>query len=287
MSSFFARYPFLPSARLRAKQMGIGIGDISEGDLEVASLRLRSIFSGNPDYRIFDEKTEVIHFVLFRIFVSALESDYYYQKLGLFYAERSKRLDPYDLFAELGIDPLSIPFSTYMHFKHIYPETKVYHMNIRKGYVYPTADLLPLIAGCIAYTLSVSGLPLDVSTLPKQFSDYARRSVVVRRTKSSSKVYDYIEAILSASGIPDGRKRIIYYWLAPYLVNIKGLSPDEANSTINDWLARQGGGKIQPSWVKDEVLIVNRKKIHPWGLKKVEQQDPSLVESLRSLGVLQ
>ena len=286
MSSFFAAHPFLPSARARAERLGIRLEDITDEELEIASARLRSILSGRPDYSILDERTELLHYVIFRIFVSFLGSEYYYGKLGRFYAERTRRNFSHDIFTELGIDPYAVPLSAYMKYRHIYPETKIYHVELKRGVVYLTDALLPLFAGCTAYTLSVAGLPLDVSGVPERFAEYAKRSVAVRRAPRSSRGYGYIEAVLSASGIPDGRKRIIFYWLAPYLVTVKGLSPDEAISTINEWLSRQGGGRIQPSWVKDEVLLAKRKGIRPWSLKKVRERDPGLVDILEGMGVL-
>ena len=287
MSSFFALYPFLPSARRRAERLGIRLEDVSEKELEAAAGRLRSILSGKFEYSVLDERTELLHYLLFRIFASILGSEYYYDRLGRFYAERTRRFFSHDLFAELNIDPYAVPLGTYMGFRHIYPETKLYHVDVRGGVVRLTDSLVPLFAGRVAYSFAVRGLPLDVSGVPKVFSDYARRSVVVRKTpRKASRGYDYIEAVLSASGIPDGRKRIIFYWLAPYLVTVKGLGPDEAVATIEEWIARQGGGKILPSWVRDEVLLVKRKGIRPWSLKKVEQRDPGLVSLLRDMGVL-
>ena len=288
MNPFFAVHPFLPSARMRAERLGINLENISEEDLDGAARRLRSIYSGRPDSNVLDEKTELLHYLIFRIFTSIHGSEYYYKMLGRFYAERTRRFFTHDLFVELNVDPYAVPLNVYMRFKHIYPETKIYHVDLRGGIVRLGEELLPLFAGCIAYSLAVAGLPLDVSSVPKHFSEYAKRAVLVRsQRQKSSRGYGYIEAVLSASGISDGRKRIIFYWLAPYLVTIRDLSPEEAVSTINEWLARQGGGKIPPSWVKDEVLLVKRKNIHPWSLKKVEQVDPGLITILRDMGVLQ
>lgn len=288
MTSFYAIYPFLPSASKRAERLGITVDGVTEVDLTSASNRLRSILSKHFDLPVLDEKTELLHYILFRIFVSILGSEYYYDLLGRFYAERVRRFFSSELFVEVGVDPYSIPLSDYMKYRHIYPETKLYYVDLRQGIIHLPEKLHPLFAGDIAYSFAVKGLPLDVSKVPKHFSDYARRAVPVRGTSTkSTKGYAYIEAVLSASGIPDGRKRLIFFWLAPYLVTIKGLHPDEAVSVIEDWLSRQGGAKIPPSWVKDEVALAKRKNIRPWGLKKVEQTDPGLIKMLRDVGVLQ
>ncbi len=286
MASFYAVYPFLPSAAKRAEQLGISISSLDDQVLSSASDRFRQILLKRFDQPVLDEKTELLHFILFRIFASVLGSEYYYDLLGRFYAERTLRFNPLELFAELGITPEAVPLSVYMSYRHVYPETKLHYVALRRGVVYLEPSRQRLFAGDVAYTLATRGLPLDVSRVPKHFADYARRAVPVRRTASRSPSgYRFIEAILSASGIPDGRKRIVFFWLAPYLVTIKGMHPDEAVSTIVEWLSRQGA-KIPPSWVRDEVQLAKRKGIRPWGLKKVEQTDPALVKMLRNLGVL-
>jgi hypothetical protein len=287
VASFYAVYPFLPSAAKRAERLGIDVSNLDDLALTAASDRFRQILLKRFNLPVLDEKAELTHFILFRIFASILGSEYYYDLLGKFYAERARIHNPSELFVELGIDPEAIPLAVYMSYRHVYPETKLYYTDLRKGVVRLDPDRAALFAGDIAYTLSTRGLPLDVSNLPKHFADYARRAVPVRRSKpQNTKGYSYIESILSASGIPDGRKRIIFFWLAPYLVNVKGMHPDEAVSVLQEWLSRQGGAKIPPSWVKDEALLAKRKGIRPWGLKKVESADPALVKMLRDMGVI-
>ena len=287
MVSFYARYPFLPSAARRAERLGIDPTTLDDTALSTASDRFRQILMKRFDMPILDERTELLHFIVFRMFASILNSDYYYDLLGKFYAERARRYDPAELFVELGIDPSAVPLSEYMKYRHVYPETKLYYVDLSNGIVHLDPERAKLFAGDIAYTLAVKGLPLDPSKIPKSYTDYARRAVPVRRSSpAKSKGYAFIEAILSASGIPDGRKRIIFFWLAPYLVNVKGLTPEEAVSVLTEWLSRQGGAKIPPSWVKDEVVLAKRKGIRPWGLKKVESADPGLVKMLRDLGVI-
>lgn len=262
-----------------------GVGDL---EITAASDRFREILSRRFDLPVLDERTEILHFILFRIFASILGSEYYYDLLGRFYAERVRQHDPSELFAELGIDPSAIPLPVYMSYRHIYPETLLYHVDLRGGIVHLDDVTARLFAGDVAYTLARKGLPLDVSGVPKHFADYARRAVPIKRSKPvSSKGYSFIESIMGASGLPDGRKRIIFFWLAPYLVNVKGMAPEDALPVLEEWLSRQSGGKITKSWLKDELILAKRKGIRPWGLKKVESTDPALVKMLRDLGVLQ
>jgi hypothetical protein len=288
MTSFYAVYPFLPGARSRLPQ-NLSLELVPEPVLDSAARRLRMILSKRPDYRsVLSEKEEVLLYVLMRIMVSLLGSDYYYDRFARFYAERTRLLSYSldDFFAENGIfiDHLDVP--TYMRFRHIYPETKLYHLPVSLGVVHLPPSRVPYFAGTVAYSLVISGLPEDVSSVPPVFKQYAQSAVPVTASKTSAKGWGYIEKILSVSGLPDGKKRILFYWVIPYLTNVKGLSVPEVVSTVQDWLARQGGQKVPISWVRAEAENVKKKGYNPWSLKRVESVDPSLIKLLKDLGVL-
>ncbi len=288
MTDFYSLFPFLPGAR-RLLPEGLSLDLIPEQLLLSASSRLKMMLSRHPSYRsILSPREEVFHYVVMRLLVSLLGSDYYYDRFARFYAERVRvhtdLLD--DFFAELGYDPSAVPLSEYMKYKHIYPETKIYHLPLRAGIVHLPRRVQPYFAATVAYTIVRSSLPADVSSVPERFKEFATAAVPVAAVQRSSRGWGFIERIFSASGIPDGKKRIILYWLMPYLISVRGLPVDEAVARVTEWLARQGGQKVPRSWVRSDAENVKRHGIRPWGLKKVEQQDPSLVKMLRSLGVL-
>ncbi len=262
---------------------------IPEQLLVSASSRLKNVLSRHPDYNtVLSAREEVLHYVLMRLLVSILGTDYYYDKVARYYAERTRRQTDYlhEFLADVGIDPESLDVPTYMSFRHIYPETKLYHLPVRGGQVFFPRRLLPYLAGAVAYSLVRSSLPADVSSIPQRFKDYARAAVPVTVSPGSSKGWGFVERLLSAEGIPDGKKRILLFWIIPYLANVKGLSVDEVVAKVQEWLSRQGGQKVLVSWVRSDAELTKKKGIRPWSLKKVEQTDPALVKMLREMGVL-
>ena len=51
----------------------------------------------------------------------------------------------------------------------------------------------------------------------------------------------------------DGRKRFILYVASRYLVNIKGLSEEQAVEALNEFAQRKGSGKVYESWLRNVV----------------------------------
>ena len=289
MSDFYALFPFLPGAR-RLLPASISLDLIPERLLSSAANRLKNILSRRPDYdTVLPSREEVFQYVLMRILVSILGTDYYYDRFARYYAERTRRQTSYaeDVLAEVGIAPEYLDVPTYMRYRHVYPETKLYHVPVNGGQVLFPRRHIPYLAATVAYTLVRDSLPADVSDVPPSFRDYARAAVPVTASSGgSSKGWGFVERLLSAEGIPDGKKRILLFWIIPYLANVKGLSVDEVVSKVQEWLSRQGGQKVLISWVRSDAELAKKKGIRPWSLKKVEQTDPALVKMLRNMGVL-
>lgn len=257
--------------------------------LSSTSSRLKNILSKRPDYdTVLSAREEVLHYVLMRLLVSVLGTDYYYDRFARYYAERTRRRTDHldDFLAEAGVDPEFLDVPTYMSYRHIYPETKLYHLPVKGGQVLFPRRLVPYLAGTVAYSLVRSSLPADVSDIPPAFKDYARAAVPVAVSSGPSKGWGFVERLLSAEGIPDGKKRILLFWIIPYLANVKGLSVDEVVARVQEWLSRQGGQKVLVSWVRSDAELAKKKGIRPWSLKKVEQTDPALMKMLRDMGVL-
>ena len=288
MSDFYALFPFLPGAR-RLLPENLSLDLIPEQVLASASSRLKNILSKRPDYTtVLSAREEVFHYVLMRLLVSILGTDYYYDRFARYYAERTRRQAAHldDFLAEAGADPEFLDVPTYMSFRHIYPETKLYHLPVKGGQVFFPRRLFPYLAGTVAYSLVRSSLPADVSDVPPAFKDYARAAVPVTVSSGPTRGWGFVKRLLSAEGIPDGKKRILLFWIIPYLANVKGLSVDEVVARVQEWLSRQGGQKVLISWVRSDAELAKKKGIRPWSLKKVEQTDPALVKMLREMGVL-
>ena len=87
--------------------------------------------------------------------------------------------------------------------------------------------------------------------------------------------YDWIEKVLN-EGLPDARKRFILYVASRYLVNVKGLSEEEAIKKLEEFYYKKGGGKVYESWLKSVVRGVKNKGLLPWSLKRIEERDKEM-----------
>lgn len=301
MSKFNALFPFLPSSQRIVRSLGIPIEHIPEDLIRAAEQRFVRIVrrAAGPEI-IKDYTKEVLLYPLLRLLVSATGSDYYADLLARYYADRTVYYTSMeglaDFFVEVGmyIDPARpiIPLPRFMSFPHIYPEVKLYHLPVKAGNVYIPPPRLPYVAGCIAYALVRRNLPVE-GEIPQNIREAASRALKKavsgerkKQRKGGGKKQPFIEKLLSASGIPDGRKRILLYWLIPYWVTVEGLPPEEVFQRAKEWISRQAGGKILDSWIRDDIENVRKKGIRPWSLRKVEREAPDLVKLLKELGIL-
>ena len=94
--------------------------------------------------------------------------------------------------------------------------------------------------------------------------------------------YDWIEKVLN-EGLPDARKRFILYVGSRYLVNVKGVSEEEAIKRLEEFYYKKGGGKVYESWLKSVIKGVKSKGLLPWSLKKIEEKDKDMYKLLSEI----
>lgn len=117
-------------------------------------------------------------------------------------------------------------------------------------------------------------------------ADELRDILSMSQRKPSGRTPRFYKRLLDATGIEDGKKRIIMYWIAPYLISIANMPKEEAINTILEWLSRQEGQRVPNYWVRAEVEAVARKKLMPWKKDKVLEKDPQLKEILQKHGII-
>jgi hypothetical protein len=99
--------------------------------------------------------------------------------------------------------------------------------------------------------------------------------------------YAWIEKIIER-GVPDGRSRLILYVISRYLLNIKGMQPEDAEAVIDSFIeasCRNHGncGKIYKSWIRSVLRHVARGGWKPWSLERMQRDDPQLYEIVQSI----
>lgn len=94
--------------------------------------------------------------------------------------------------------------------------------------------------------------------------------------------YEWIERLLQHP-IADGRHRVLWHVLAPYLVNVRRLDPQEAESVLRDYFDRCGALKpLQPSRsqflreIRNYIRTAEKDGYPPWRLETIERKDPEL-----------
>lgn len=99
--------------------------------------------------------------------------------------------------------------------------------------------------------------------------------------------YAWVEKIIER-GVPDGRSRLILYVISRYLVNVKGLPPEEAEAVVDSFLdasCRNHGNcrKVYKSWVRNVLRHVARGGWRPWSLERLQREDPQLYQVVESV----
>ena len=107
-----------------------------------------------------------------------------------------------------------------------------------------------------------------------------------KRVKGSFKErYRWIQDIID-SGVPDGRARLILYVISRYLINVLGLSQEEAEREIEIFLenscSKHGKcGGIYKSWIRSVLRGVSRGGWKPKSLDRLKAEDPQLYEIVK------
>jgi hypothetical protein len=88
----------------------------------------------------------------------------------------------------------------------------------------------------------------------------------------------WLESILRhPESIKDGRKRILYHLLIPYLVTEKKMAPDDAFKRLIEWLERTGADiRKYQSWLRSNVKLTAKKQIKPMSYQRFTACYPEL-----------
>jgi hypothetical protein len=106
---------------------------------------------------------------------------------------------------------------------------------------------------------------------------------------NDSKSIGWIKKLLQTP-LPDYRKSCIWRILAPYLINVKGLSYDESYNILASWLDNCGklrrlqfNSKLK---IKQDLHNAIKTKYYPIGLAKLNSMDNELYNFLQKQGVI-
>jgi hypothetical protein len=94
----------------------------------------------------------------------------------------------------------------------------------------------------------------------------------------------WLESILRhPERIGDGRKRILYHLLIPYLITEKKMSPDNVLKILTEWLERTGADvRKYQSWLKSNIRLTIKKQIKPMSCPRFVDAYPDLEKYVKN-----
>jgi hypothetical protein len=109
------------------------------------------------------------------------------------------------------------------------------------------------------------------------------------RPQGKGSSLSWIEQLLQHP-VEDGRHRLLWHVLAPYLINVKKLSPDQAEKVLQEYFEKCNAVRsLEPSSYSFKRLIryylksAEKHGYPPWRLETIERQDPQLAQIVKEV----
>ncbi len=286
---FAYHYPFSKEAREVIAQAGQGLDerliragkDRVEQDLNSDSIAYSNI--SMPEIK----QTYVLSYVYSRMMISAIGNKIHLERYITSEARRAKSaleedtlpnllklLSELDLEMSYSGERFIIGFAKFLMLSSRSEELSLAKQELDKGLVYLGREsALKLMENAIADEIRKK-LPIPPSELPKRIIEESK-SVKLPKINTRVEVregsYRWIERILS-NPLPDIRHRTVNLILAPYLVNIKGISEEDAVNIITEFIEKcrqiNPDTKINSSYIKYQCKYAKTKGLKPLSLEK-------------------
>lgn len=162
------------------------------------------------------------------------------------------------------------------------PKWKLVNQSVNRGKVFFNDNLLnDLFTDCARSSINVGLMNLRKGTFPKQLLELKTRMLqyIPPSRKKAGKTYLYIEELMKYP-VSDGRHRLVWLVLAPYLVNIKGLGEDEAIEKIRSYISVTGETREMKKFIEYNVKRARRNKLMPPTLRTLKLEHPDLYSLL-------
>ena len=297
LSQMMVRYPFTPHSRRFFDKLPI---EESFSSVEVLRQAESRLLGAVKRQRYERHISELIEFSSF--FVSALIASQD-QFLGQKFAEMESGAAK-DFFAtervqnkpeilkdcfEIKLSPsevaayvYSIPVVDYLRaitkFELRSQRWKLVNRPLEKGVVYLTENDANDLFGDLSEKMIYSGVKnLRKVTFPKQLVGIRERIVpyLPPQKVKSGRGYLYIEELL-AHPVSDGRHRLTWLVLAPYLVNVKNLEERDAVDRIRTFVAAKGETSSMKRFIEYNVKRAKRNGLMPPTFMKLKSEHPDI-----------
>jgi len=135
-------------------------------------------------------------------------------------------------------------------------------------------------------------VPLEIRTserLKEALLAVRERKHRSARPQGKGSSLSWIEQLLQHP-VEDGRHRLLWHVLAPYLINVKKLSPDQAEKVLQEYFEKCNAVRsLEPSSYSFKRLIryylksAEKHGYPPWRLETIERQDPQLAQTVKEV----
>ena len=176
-------------------------------------------------------------------------------------------------------------FEKYLMLSPRTPAFSLVHQKLAKGKVYISRAIAARIIETSAASSIARNLPIKPSEIPKKVLEYSKAVRLPKQKisvlKANSPSYSWIDKLL-ATPIPDVRHRTVNLVLAPYLVNVKGLSEDEAAKVINDYIERckqiNPDTRINGTYIAYQCKYAKAKGLRPLSYTKAKDLFKGIID---------
>ncbi len=304
LSDLEVRYPFAPSSRKFFETMPLEDGLASPEVIAQAESRLLSAL-GRAKYEA--HLSELIEFSSF--FDAALVASQDSVLTSRFSKKEAERAKEYFvkehpsakvravseafgllLREEDGADGLarySAPFEQYLSLVSKYelsksPRWKLARQDLDHGVVHMSDNLLnDFFAECAQATVAEGVRNLRKAQFPKQLAGvktHVMQYVPAQRPRTGKK-YEYVEDLLKHP-VSDGRHRLVWLVLAPYLVNVKNVDEQEAIDRIRGFVSVAGETSDLRRFVEYNVRRAKRNGLLPPTFANLKTEHPDVYSLL-------
>ncbi len=291
--AFAYKYPFSEEAKVLIRSREADLRGSMDKYLALAERRLEEAFSnGKLEYKdiAYGKLDHVISYVYERMLVSALGNRAAVLKFAAAEAARSRDAldvsgsrDLLRLSEELGIaispsslNEYKVSFLAVLRYMSSVPGFSLSNFRLHGGDVIMSrrdaADLLE----SVIFRRILLGLPIKHSDLPQQV--ITRSKTIVQPIVTIKPVAGgnraWIDRLLETP-IPDVRHRVVNLVLAPYLINVRGMTEDDAFKVISSYIERckalDPNTRINDSYIRYQCSYARKKGLRPLSLVRAKE----------------
>lgn len=185
--------------------------------------------------------------------------------------------------ADAGRAAYSLPFEGYLSLSSKYelgknPKWKLARQELDSGIISMTDNMLNDLFGDCALVAVAEGVRnLRRAPFPKQLLEVKARVVqyVPASRPKTNKGYLYVEDLL-LHPVSDGRHRLVWLVLAPYLVNVKKMSDEDTIERIRAFVAVAGESSELRRFVEYNVRRARRNGLLPPTFSTLKTEHPDI-----------